>query len=1501
MKVLSRGLVAVLLLAVASSFAQNVIITSAGNGIAGYGGDGGPAINTSLNTPEAIVFDSPAGNMYVADYNNARVRKITPAGVISTYPGGGPGGLGDGGIAILATLSGPVGLAIDASNNLYISDYLGQRIRRVDFGTGIITTVAGTGTSGNTGDGGAATSATLRNPYGIGLDSTGTILYVADYNNNRVRKIVIGGNITNFAGSSAGTSGFSGDTGAATSALLQQPKAVIVDGTGNVYISDYFNNRVRKVDLSLNINTIAGSSTSNSFSGDGGQATLARFANLGGIVFDGSGNILCVDSANSRIRSVNLSSGIINTIIGNGTNSAAGDGGLATSAGLSSTTDFVGVDGSGNVYIADLANNRVRKVMAPPTGTAAPTLTSLVPSGIQVAYGSFTLTVNGTNFVAGATVRWNGVDHSTTFISSTQLTATIAPSDDAVAGSPTVTVFNPGGGGVSASGLTFTVFAAPAAPTALITTFAGNGIATYDGDGGQAVYTTLNHPNGMVFDGSGNMYFADSSNNRIRKITPAGIISTVAGGGGSLGDGGPATAAQLNNPIGVALDGSGNLYIADYNNYRIRKVAAVGGVITAGSVITTIGGTGSSGFSGDGATATLAAINHPYGIASDAAGNVYFSDSGNNRVRKITTGGVISTFAGNGIAGYFGDGGPAIYSTLRNPRGVALDSFGNLYIGDYDNYRVRKVALDGTISTLAGNGTNNFGGDGGPAVLAKFSQPQGVFVDSSGNVYIAEDSNQRVRKVDGTGTINSVAGSGSTTFSGDGGLAINAGIYNPEFAVVDASGTLYISENGNNRIRKVSAPTTSNPVPSFAAMIPSKAQAGIGAFTMVINGSNFVPGAVVQWNGAPRVTTYIGSTQLTAAITLSDVFTAGTANVTVFNPTTGGGGGASSPLVFTIYNAPAAPTALIITAAGTAFTGYSGDGGAALFSALSSPEGLAFDGSGSLYVADYGNNRIRKISSAGIISTYAGNGTSGFSGDGGPATAAQINQPIGLAFDPSGNLYISDRSNQRIRKVTPGGVISTFAGNGTQSFSGDGGAATGAALNNPWGVATDAAGNVYIADGGNNRLRKVLAADGTINTIAGNAFTGYFGDGGPATAAPLNFPVGIVVEPVTNNVYFSDNTNHRVRKISAADGTISTVAGAGSCNNTGDGGAAIYGTLCNPRGLALDLAGNLYIADTGNNRVREVDTGGIITTVAGTGTGGFSGDGGLATASTMNSTNFLAIDGAGSIYITDLNNSRIRKVLAAPTGNPLPSLVSLTPTKAVTGSASFSLAVKGSNFVPGAEVRWNGAARTTTYLSSTQLTAVVGTADLLSVTTATVTVFNPTLGGGGGTSGGLSFTVIAPPAASTAVALTQYGNGLAAFSGDGGPALYSSFNAPRGLAFDAAGNLYIADTGNHRIRMVSPTGIVSTVAGNGVAGFAGDGGSALIAQMKSPIRGAIESTGKLYISLVVTGIFKGYGGLQGQAFQEVGFVNTQWAPIRRRHHKLRHPIAFAVGQREHRH
>ncbi|MGA8102850.1 MAG: choice-of-anchor D domain-containing protein, partial [Candidatus Acidiferrales bacterium] len=787
--------------------------------------------------------------------------------------------------------------------------------------------------------------------------------------------------------------------------------------------------------------------------------------------------------------------------------------------------------------------------------------------------------------------------------------------------------------------------------TPVITTAAGDGTSGYSGDNGPATSAELWSPDGAALDSTGNLYIVDYGNNRIRKVNTSGIITTVAGTGteGYSGDNGPATSAELSGPSAVAVDSAGNLYIADCYNNRIRKVNTSG-------TITTVAGNGTGGYGGDNGPSTSAELNAPTGVAVDTAGDFYIVDYGNNRIRKVNTSGTITTVAGDGVEGYSGDNGPATSAELNSPWGMTVDSIGDLYIADASNDRIREVNTSGTITTVAGNGTQGYSGDNGPATSAEFWFPSGVAVDSAGDLFIADNDNNRIRMVDAaTGIITTVAGDGAGSYSGDNGPATSGGIHGPFDVVLDSAGNLYIADSGDNRIRKVSTVSTN--------------------FGQVHVGANGTQNVFLTIDTALTLSSVQASgddSVLSNSCALNTPLSANTMCTLQVQFTPTKPGQRWFPLVLTdssgnnysfglegtgVGSAAAFTPGIISTVAGDGFGagsfgeegGYSGDNGPATSAELYLPLNVAVDSAGNLYIADQNNNRVRKVNTGGTITTVAGNGNPGYSGDNGAATSAELNQPAGVAVDSAGNLYIADFNNNRVRVVNANGIITTVVGDGTQGYAGDGGAATSAELGFPLGVAVDSADNLYIADSYNSRIRKV-DNNGIITTVAGDGTSLYSGDGGPATSAGLS--VWSVAVDSAGNLYIADPVNSRVREV-GANGIITTVAGDGTQGYAGDGGAATSAELNTPQGVAVDSAGEIYIAEEGNNRVRKVDTNGIITTVVGTGyeaasgAGGYTGDGGPATSAELYRPTGVAVDSTGNLYIADNYNNVIRGVSAS--------------------------------------------------------------------------------------------------------------------------------------------------------------------------------------------------------------------------------------------------------------
>ncbi len=702
--------------------------------------------------------------------------------------------------------------------------------------------------------------------------------------------------------------------------------------------------------------------------------------------------------------------------------------------------------------------------------------------------------------------------------------------------------------------------------------------------------------------------FALASSN-IAAAAHTAIIDTYVGGGN--GDGDAAINATI-DPRGMALTGSAsapNIYVADGLNHRVRRFDGASGVIT------TIAGTGASGFSGDGGQGQDARLWIPTDVAVDGAGNVYIADMMNNRIRKVATDGQISTFAGNGQGNYSGDNGLATQAGVYQPAGVAVGRDGNVYIADSGNNRIRKVSPPGcsastcVITTVAGTAAAGAGGDDGPATSAPLHTPTDVVFDGFGNMYICDYVNSRVRRVASNGIITTVAGGGQYGPGGtigDGGPGTLAVLNNPVQIATDSSGNVYIADNVGKRIRMLQANTF---IISTVAGTGGSGTSGDGG--AATSATIYAPAGVA----ATTAGTFWFSQSTNVSISSSNRVRKVTAFATIQSVIGGG----------------------------------LGDGGAPSNALVDPRGGEAVDAGGALpdlYFADGNNNVVRRVDgTTGIINNIAGTGVAGYSGDHDLAIDATLHGPLDVAVDAVHRLvYIADTTNNVIRRVDAGGLITTVAGSGGYGFNGDG-PATQTSLAEPRGIALDQFGNVYIADHDNYRVRKLHA--GQITTVAGTGHSGSSGDGGPATAAWLA-PWDVVVAE-DGSLYVSDYDDNRVRKIDT-NGVISTYAGGYNSGFGGDGGPANQAKLAFPSNLALDAEGNLFIADSLNNRVRRVDAvSRKISTVAGDGLPGTTGDGGAATAANLGQPSGVAVDPSGRwAFVSVRNEERVRAVDFGP-------------------------------------------------------------------------------------------------------------------------------------------------------------------------------------------------------------------------------------------------------------
>lgn len=639
-----------------------------------------------------------------------------------------------------------------------------------------------------------------------------------------------------------------------------------------------------------------------------------------------------------------------------------------------------------------------------------------------------------------------------------------------------------------------------------------------DGTGSAAEFYA---PRGVAVDTSGNVYVADSSNHTIRKVTANGVTTTIAGSPGNKGyQNGMSTAARFTEPFSVAVDGSGALFIADTSNNAIRK-------ITADGVVSTLAGGNGKG-SNDG-VGTTAKFSEPRGLALDASGNIFVTDYENQTIRKVTADGVVSTFAGSvGIEGFSdGQGTSARFKSLQ---GLTIDSAGNLYVADAGNRSIRKISSKGLVTTLANGSAGQFG------------QPRGLAVDTNQNVYVADYGANAIWKITAAGVISKLAGTPPATGSADG--AVSTALFNaPSGVAVDSMNNVYVADTLNNTIRKISS------------------------------------------------------------------------------------------------------DGIVTTLAGLAGRSSSRDGlGTA--ARFEDPYAVAADGSHNLYVADATDHTIRKIAEDGTVTTFAGKAGSFGSADG-KGSSALFKEPLGIAADTTGNVYVADTGNNTIRKITPAGLVSTLAGTAGKSGSTDGVGAA-ARFNSPSGVATDNIGNVYVIESSANVLRKI-SPEGVVTTLAGKSGVNGMADGS-GTAASFSVPFDLVLDSA-GNIYVCDHGNHAIRKVTAA-GVVTTLAGSGKRGNAdGSGRSASFNF---PSGVAVDSSGNVYVADTDNQSIRKISPDGEVTTVGG-GNNRIGSVDGIGTVASFNNPKDVAVDNSDNLYVVDRSNHTIRKSILSTAAVALPA------------------------------------------------------------------------------------------------------------------------------------------------------------------------------------------------------------------------------------------------------
>jgi hypothetical protein len=667
---------------------------------------------------------------------------------------------------------------------------------------------------------------------------------------------------------------------------------------------------------------------------------------------------------------------------------------------------------------------------------------------------------------------------------------------------------------VPAAVLSFVLAAAPYAAAQLsVTTVAGSttGGGWVDAQGATARFS---YPVGVAVDAAGNVYVGDDGNHVIRRISRDNRATTLAGQGMRAGAAdGEGSSARFNHPFGVAVDGGGNVYVADRWNHAIRK-------FTPSWVVTTLAGALGAAGTADG-TGSAARFTFPAGVAVDPAGNVYVADTDNSTIRKITPAGVVTTLAGSARSTGTSDG-TGSQARFQYPFGLAVDAGGTVYVADTYNHTIRKITPAGVVTTIAGSAGTEGHADG-TGSSARFEYPWDVDLDGSGNLIVVDTGNQLIRRVTPSGVVTTTAGHADTTGAGEGYFYTPAGVaFDPE------SAGIFVADRGNMAIRFVGATQTFLFAGSFPVYGITNAVGTAARF--------FYPGGIAA-DAAGNI--YVSD----ETDTIRRIAPNG--QVTLFAGAVDQQGSTDGP----------GPTARFEV-----------------------PRGLATDSLGNVYVADYGNYTIRKITPAGVVSTFAG--SAGDDGDqDGTGAEARFDLPSGVAVDALNNVYVADSYNNKIKIISPNGTVRTLAG-GRFGGSSDG-VGENASFRVPVAVAVDAARNVYVADWGNALIRKV-SPDGRVTTVAGLRNESGYRDGDKNTAL-FNEPIAIAARP-DGTLYVLDDGGHAVRRIDTS-GNVTTVAGdhfaAGNVDGVGELARFYF-----PSGLAFDAQGRLLIADTSNHNIR---------------------------------------------------------------------------------------------------------------------------------------------------------------------------------------------------------------------------------------------------------------------------------------------------------------------------
>ena len=930
-----------------------------------------------------------------------------------------------------------------------------------------------------------------------------------------------------------------------------------------------------------------------------------------------------------------------------------------------------------------------------------------------------------------------------------------------------------------------------------VTSIAGTGTAGWvDGAPAKALFK---NPRGLAYGPGGDLYIADRDNSRIRVVLAAGgDVKTYAGDGTPSFLDGAAASARFNAPHGIAVDVAGVVYVSDRGNHRIRAISAAG-------IVSTLAGNGGATFK-DG-KGTAASFNSPEGIAVDSKGVLYVADAANHRIRVIAADGTVTTLAGDSASGNTDGKGTA--ARFYQPHGVAVDANGAVYVADAYNHRIRKIGTDGTVTTVAGSSAGFIDGAG---TTAKFQYPTDVVLDGTGALIVSDRSNHRVRRMSTTLIVTTLAGSGTVGFADGDGTQARFNL--PWGLTVAPNGDVFVADASNQRIRRIESPVTVCDDASPCTVDSCSKTTGQCVFQPLNVGSACDDGSVCTAKDAcnaagkcsgfakPCVDGNACTDDTCNPLTGDCVFAPNSLKCDDGDKCTQGD--------TCLAGKCQAGAGQISSIAGEG-TAQATDHADALQGSTNYPADVSQDGKGTLYIAEHGGNKIRRFTIGGKLETYAGSGQGAYAD--GKGAAAAFNSPGGLVAAADGTVYVADTGNHRIRTIDKEAVVTSLAGSGTGAWADGQGVKSG--FNGPRGITIDAFGNLFVADSGNNRIRKVDGT-GTVTTFAGN-YGNQLVDG-KGSQAQFNAPAGITAGP-NGELFVADTKNNAIRRIKA-DGTVTTLAGQTSGGHTNATGEKAQ--FLGPIGIAFDGAGGVMVADSLNNVIRRVTLDGVVATVAGDmqkQISGFKdGDPDIARFSQPHG---VSVDVTGRLFVADRNNSRIRMMAAAKTLCDDGKLCTKDACGKTTGVCT--------NIKIGSGAACDDGDPCTAGEVCDSAGACKGPAKVCDDKNGcTKDACSPF-------SGGCQFDPIegfcndGDPCTTTDLCIsgkcsgdigiveTLAGSGSAGFTD--GPGNTARFQRPRGIDADDAGNVFVADQYNHRIRKIDPQGTVSTWAGSGSPSF----------------------------------------------------------------------------------